>query len=306
MPNPSWINDASRRCSLAHLAGHTVDVAVVGGGITGAGVALDAASRGLSVALVESNDFASGTSGHSSKLIHGGLRYLAAMDLPVAWESAVERRWLMERIAPHLVRPLAFVIPVTRNAPAWEGMAAGAGVVAYDVLRRLSGLGGRVLPRPRLLSGPAAAALVPALDARALRRAFLYWDGQVVDDARLVLGVVRTAAGLGAHVLRDVKAASLSATSVDAVDTRTGAPVAVRARVVVNAAGVWAANFEPRLTVTPSRGTHLVVRAERLGHPHAAHTVAVPGHFGRRARTLRPVRLRAAAAHRRRVHRGDG
>lgn len=281
MAKPSWINDESRRRALGHVAGHTVDVAVVGGGITGAGVALDAVSRGLSVALIESNDFGSGTSGYSSKLIHGGLRYLAKMDFAVAWESAMERRWLMSRIAPHLVHPLAFVIPDARSVPVWEGPVAGVGVVIYDVLRRLSGLGGKTLPRPQLLSSRAVAALAPALDVAALRRGYLYWDGQVVDDARLVLGVVRTAAGLGAHVLRDVKAASLTATAVDAVDTRTGEPVNISARVVVNATGVWAADFEPQLTVTPSRGTHLVVRAERLGNPHAAHTVAVPGHFGR-------------------------
>ncbi|ALE05124.1 hypothetical protein AL755_05880 [Arthrobacter sp. ERGS1:01] len=281
VPNPSWINDATRRRSLEHVAGHTVDVAVVGGGITGAGVALDAVSRGLSVVLVEGDDFGSGTSGYSSKLIHGGLRYLAKMDFAVAWESAMERRWLMDRIAPHLVHPLGFVIPDARSAAQWEAAAAGAGVVIYDVLRRLSGLRGRVLPRPQLLSSQAVAALVPALDADALRRGILYWDGQVVDDARLVLGVVRTAAGLGAHVLRDVKATSLTDAMVSAVDTRTGEPVTVAARVVVNATGVWAADFEPKLTVTPSRGTHLVVRAERLGNPHAAHTVAVPGHFGR-------------------------
>jgi len=279
--DPSWINDASRRRSLDYLAAHTVDVAVVGGGITGAGVALDAVSRGLSVALIESNDFGSGSSGYSSKLIHGGLRYLAKMDFAVAWESAMERRWLMDRIAPHLIHPLGFVIPDARSAPAWEGLAAGAGVVIYDALRRLSGLGSKTLPRPQLLSGQAVAALAPALDVTALRRGYLYWDGQVVDDARLVMGVVRTAAGMGAHMLRDVKAGSLTATSVDAVDTRTGEPVRVRARVVVNATGVWAADFEPKLTVTPSRGTHLVVRAERLGNPHAAHTAAVPGHFGR-------------------------
>ncbi|UVJ38964.1 glycerol-3-phosphate dehydrogenase/oxidase [Arthrobacter sp. CJ23] len=279
--SPSWINDASRRRSLAHLARHTVDVAVVGGGITGAGVALDAVSRGLSVALIESNDFASGTSGYSSKLVHGGLRYLARMDFGVAWESAVERRWLMSRIAPHLVRPLGFVIPDSRGAPALGGLAAGAGVVLYDVLRRFSGLGSNVLPRPQLLSSQATAALAPALNPGQLRRGFLYWDGQLVDDARLVLGVLRTAAAHGAHMVRDVKATALGATSIDAVDTRTGAQLQIKARTVVNASGVWAAELERNLAVTPSRGTHLVVRSERLGNPHAAHTVAVPGHFGR-------------------------
>ncbi len=281
MANPTWLNDDTRARSLDRVAGHTVDVAVVGGGITGAGVALDAASRGLSVALVESGDLASGTSGYSSKLVHGGLRYLAKMDFSVAWESAVERRWLMERIAPHLVHPLAFVIPDARSAPAWEGLAAGFGTVLYDGLRRASGLRSSVLPRPQLLTPAAVAALAPALDVAGLRRGYLYWDGQLVDDARLVFAVARTAAGLGAHILRDVRAVAVGADRVDAVDVRTGAPLAVRARTVVNATGVWAAGFDPALTVTPSRGTHLVVRAERLGLPHAAHTVAVPGHFGR-------------------------
>ena len=279
--NATWLNDASRARALGHVAGHTVDVAVVGGGITGAGVALDAVSRGFSVALVESNDFGSGTSGYSSKLVHGGLRYLAKADFPVAWESAVERRWLMQEIAPHLVHPLGFVIPDAKGSPAREALLSGAGVLLYDLLRRASGLRSSVLPRPQLLSGPAVSAMVPALEAKSLRRGLLYWDGQVYDDARLVLGVLRTAAGLGAHVMRDVRATGIDATSVVATDTRTGEPVRVSARTVVNATGVWAADLADGLELSPSRGTHLVVRAERLGNPHAAHTVQVPGHFGR-------------------------
>ncbi len=181
----------------------------------GPGVALDAVSRGLSVALIESNDFGSGTSGYSSKLVHGGLRYLTKADFPVAWESAVERRWLMQSIAPHLVHPLGFIIPDAKDSPAHEAMVAGAGVVLYDLLRRASGLRSTTLPRPQLLSSQAVSAMVPALEAKSLRRGLLYWDGQVFDDARLVLGVLRTAAGLGAHVMRDVKATALDATSVD-------------------------------------------------------------------------------------------
>lgn len=258
-----------------------MDVAVVGGGITGAGVALDAASRGLSVALLESRDFGSGSSGYSSKLIHGGLRYLATGDLAVAWESAVERRWLMESIAPHLIRPLGFIIPDTTGTRRTETAAAGAGVLLYDLLRRASGLSSNILPRPQLLSKQAVAAMAPALDNPGLRRRLLYWDGQVIDDARLVISVVRTAAGLGAHLLRDFRATSITASSVDALDTRTGERLDIRARTVINAAGVWAADFDTSLSVVPSRGSHLVVRAERLGNPHAAHTVAVPGHFGR-------------------------
>ncbi|MDO5745249.1 MAG: glycerol-3-phosphate dehydrogenase/oxidase [Micrococcaceae bacterium] len=279
--NPTWINDASRARSLKHLESNTVDIAVLGGGITGAGVALDAVSRGLSVALVESNDFASGSSGYSSKLVHGGLRYLATGDFSVAWESAVERRWLMSVIAPHLIRPLGFVIPDRLDAPRSQGILAGAGVLLYDLLRRASGLSGTILPRPQLLGRKAVTAMAPALEPGALRRGLLYWDGQLIDDARLVLGVLRTAAGLGAHLVRDLAATSITATSIEATDTRTGSPVRIRARTVVNATGVWAGDFDASLTLTPSRGTHLVVRAETLGHPHAAHTVAVPGHFGR-------------------------
>src|SRR5690554_8224830 len=121
MPRPhSWINDATRAASIAQVTQHPVDVLVVGGGITGAGVALDAASRGLSVALLESHDLASGTSAFSSKLVHGGLRYLATGDLPLAWESAVERALLMKTIAPHLVRPLSFLVPDLRTGKRGE------------------------------------------------------------------------------------------------------------------------------------------------------------------------------------------
>ncbi|NKG22314.1 glycerol-3-phosphate dehydrogenase/oxidase [Paeniglutamicibacter sp. ANT13_2] len=277
----TWINDATRLHSLEHLRAHTVDVAVIGGGITGAGVALDAVSRGFSVALLESKDFGSGTSGYSSKLIHGGLRYLARGDFSVAWESAMERRWLMDSIAPHLIRPLGFIIPDTVGTQRTETAAAAVGVALYDLLRRASGLSSSIMPRPQLLSKQAVAAMAPALDNPGLRRGLLYWDGQVIDDTRLVMGVLRTAAGLGAHVLRDVHATAITATSVAASNTRTGEAMTVHARTVINAAGVWAADFDPLLTMTPSRGTHLVVRAERLGNPHAAHTVAVPGHFGR-------------------------
>ncbi|KAA0975766.1 glycerol-3-phosphate dehydrogenase/oxidase [Paeniglutamicibacter gangotriensis] len=277
----SWINDVTRNASLEQLRTQKVDVAVIGGGITGAGVALDAISRGLSVALIESDDFGSGTSGFSSKLVHGGLRYLAKADVALAWESAVERRRLMETIAPHLIHPLGFIIPDTSTAKRTQTIAAAAGVLIYDVLRRATGLSGSILPRPQLLSRRAVAAMVPALDTATLRGGVLYWDGQVIDDARLVLSVLRTAAGLGAHVLRDVQATSLTDTSVHATDRRTGEDLEIRAGVVVNATGVWAADFEEDLDLVPSRGTHLVVRAERLGNPHAAHTVAVPRHFGR-------------------------
>lgn len=279
--NRSWINNASRARSLDHLTANQVDVLVVGGGITGAGVALDAARRGMSVALLESHDFASGTSGYSSKLIHGGLRYLAKGDFPVAWESAVERRWLMESIAPHLIHPLGFVIPDAKIAPRLEGALAGFGTLIYDGLRRATGTSSKTLPRPQLLSAEAVHALAPGLAAKSVRRGWLYWDGQVIDDARLVLGVLRTAGSLGAHIVRDLQVTAIEETSVQGLDTRTGESLNFEARVVINATGIWAHDFADALAMTPSRGTHLVVRSAAIGNPHAAHTVAVPGHFGR-------------------------
>ncbi|MET4639513.1 glycerol-3-phosphate dehydrogenase/oxidase [Mycetocola sp. 2940] len=277
----TWINDATRASSLNSVTTDGLDVIVIGGGITGAGVALDAASRGLSVALLESRDLASGTSGYSSKLAHGGLRYLAKLDFAVAWESAVERRWLMTEIAPHLTRPLGFLVPFTSDGSRLGSGSVRAAVAVYDILRRLSGLRSAVLPRPRVVSSETAHALVPGLRAEKLRGGLLYWDGQLEDDVRLVLAVARTAARLGAHILRDTRVTSASGTHVDAVNERTGEILRLTAGAVINATGVWAPDFEPDLPMTRSRGTHLVVRAERLGNPRMAYTVAVPGAFGR-------------------------
>jgi glycerol-3-phosphate dehydrogenase len=277
----SWINDVTRAASITHLVEHPVDVLVVGGGITGAGVALDAASRGLSVALLESHDLASGTSAFSSKLVHGGLRYLATGDLPLAWESAVERARLMTTIAPHLVRPLPFLVPDLRSGKRAEFALSTVGTVLADGIRRASRLPGGLLPRPRRLSAQAVHAMVPTIAATAVRGGTLYWDGHLEDDARLVLAVARTAASLGAHIIRDLRVDSATATGVEATDQRTGESLEFSAGVVVNATGVWAADLEPALRVLPSRGSHIVVRSQRLGHPSAAYTVPVPGRFGR-------------------------
>jgi glycerol-3-phosphate dehydrogenase len=275
----SWINDSTRAASLAHLAEHPVDVLVVGGGITGAGVALDAASRGLTVALLESHDFASGTSGFSSKLVHGGMRYLATGDVALAWESAVERARLMTRIAPHLIRPIPFVVPNLRSGQGVEYSLSTIGIVLADAMRRATRLPGHLLPRPRVISGRMLHTLVPAIPAAAVRGGTLYWDGQLEDDARLVLAVLRTAAGLGTHIIRDARVTAATDTRVTATDVRTGATLELWARTVINATGVWAADLEPTLRIQPSRGSHIVVRSERLGHPTAAYTVPVPGRF---------------------------
>ncbi|MET0600433.1 MAG: FAD-dependent oxidoreductase, partial [Baekduia sp.] len=229
-----------RAAAVAALAAEEFDVVVVGGGITGAGVALDAATRGYSVALVERHDFASGTSSRSSKLVHGGLRYLAQGQLDIAHESAVERGILMGVTAPHLVHPLPMLTPVndamprSRTAFTWGGLQAG------DVLRRSAHTSTRTLPRPRRLNATEALSLAPALRADTLRGGLLAWDGQLEDDARLVVTVARTAASYGSHVRTRARATSATGTAVTLRDELTGASYDVRARAVVNAAGVWA------------------------------------------------------------------
>ncbi|MEB4616559.1 FAD-dependent oxidoreductase, partial [Leucobacter sp. M11] len=282
---PSSLNDASRRAGLdrATAGGEPIDVLVIGGGITGAGVALDAASRGLRTVLLEANDLAAGTSGVSSKLVHGGLRYLAKGDIAMAWESAVERKHLMTTIAPHLVRPLRFLIP--NGEPGLAGRAgfalSAAGVGLADVLRRASGLSSTRLPGPRPVGRDGVLALSPAHRRDHLRGGLVYWDGQVEDDARLVLAVARTAASLGAGIIRDCRVTAASADRVSFRDERTGESGEIRAGIVINATGVWAGDLEPSITVTPSRGSHLVLDAARVGRPLAAVTMPVPGAFGR-------------------------
>jgi glycerol-3-phosphate dehydrogenase len=252
----------------------TVDVVVVGGGITGAGVALDAASRGLSVVLLERRDLAFGTSRWSSKLVHGGLRYLQHGDWGLAWESAVERAALMRWIAPHLVRPLPFLIPVEdRGTKTMIGLRVG------DGLRRAARTSRRVLPPPRRVSALEARRLAPALRDD-LRGALLSWDGQLEDDARLVVAVARTAAAHGARILTYAEVTGLCEDGVEAVDALTGAGFFVRARHTVVAAGVWTGGLTS-VSLNPSRGSHLLVPASRLGDPRAAVNLPVPGEHGR-------------------------
>jgi glycerol-3-phosphate dehydrogenase len=259
--------DATRRADeLAALARDGVDLLVVGGGITGAGVALDAASRGLSVALVEKDDLAHGTSRWSSKLVHGGLRYLANGDVGLALESARERHAVMTRIAPHLVRPLPFLAPYSP--------ANRVGIAIGDALRLAVGTKSSLLPRSRPLGPAEGVRWVPAMSPR---RNVLLWDGQLVDDARFVVAVARTAASHGAAILTRVRAASLRGDGADLVDELTGRTLSVSARAVVNATGVWAGDLAPEVTLSPSRGAHIVLRSAALGHPRAALNVLVPG-----------------------------
>lgn len=269
------LNRMQRHAALGRLSTERYDVIVVGGGVTGAGAALDAASRGLRTALVERRDLASGTSRWSSKLVHGGVRYLAKADLPIAYRSAVERHHLITKVAPHLVRPLRNIVP---DAGPVESIASNAGIVLADGLRRAARTPRSVLPMPRRVSTRAVQELVPG--ARDGVRGIMYADGQVEDDARLVTTLARTAAAHGADVVTYCDAEPLDGDRVRLTDSLTGETIEARGHVLL-ATGVWSAETEPRIEVTPSRGSHLVLRAERLGFPHAQLSAPVPGHFGR-------------------------
>ncbi|MDT0327723.1 glycerol-3-phosphate dehydrogenase/oxidase [Nocardiopsis lambiniae] len=279
MSTSTSLNAARRSADLAALeAGPRVDVLVVGGGVTGAGVALDAVSRGLSTVLVERHDLAFGTSRWSSKLVHGGLRYLARGQIGIAYESARERDVLMRVTAPHLVRALPMVVPVHRDLGGPRGgLLARAGMGLGDVLRRLAGTPDSVLPRPRLLDARRTRRLLPGVDPEGLLGGVLSFDGQLIDDARLVLALARTAAGLGARVITRCSAENVTADGVVLRDEITGRLVPLRPRAVVNATGVHADHLDPGIRLSPSRGSHLVLDGAVLGHPKVALTVPVEG-----------------------------
>jgi glycerol-3-phosphate dehydrogenase len=270
-----------RREDRARLTDEVVDVLVIGGGVTGAGAALDAASRGLSVALLEARDWAAGTSSRSSKLIHGGLRYLEQLAFPLVHEALQERARLVQTIAPHLVTPLPFLLPLT--APAWQRAYYGAGVALYDVLGAALAAD-REIPTHRHLTRRATLAAFPGLRPDVVRGAIRYWDAQV-DDARHTLAVVRTAAGYGARVLsgarvvgllRDGDGAAAPVVGVRVADLTDGSSFAVRARSVVAATGVWSDDIgamlgesAPSLRVRASKGVHLVVPRSAIDGPDA-------------------------------------
>jgi glycerol-3-phosphate dehydrogenase len=276
----SQLNAARRAHDLASLR-DTEDVLVVGLGVTGAGVALDAASRGLSVVAVDAHDFAFGTSRWSSKLVHGGLRYLAKSQVGVARESAVERGILMTRTAPHLVHTITTYIPLGPGMSKSHSALARAGFWAGDALRLGAHTPRSFLPRPRKIKPAEAVALCPGVRRDELRGALLGFDGQLEDDARLVTALARTAARHGATILNHTRALHVTGTSATLRDELTGETYNVRARVVVNAAGVWAGHVVPGLKLKPSRGTHLVLRAESIPGLTVALTAPVPGETNR-------------------------
>lgn len=255
------IGPDTRAENLQRLEREAFDVCVIGGGITGAGVALDAASRGLSVALVERDDFASGTSSKSSKMVHGGLRYLAQYDFRLTWEASRERD-LLRRLAPHLVRPLQFLFPAYRTGI--QTRFATIGLTIYDVVAGRRGFG-----RHRRARADDLRRFAPTLDPKRVVGAWTYWDAST-DDARLVFEVLRTAHGFGAAVANHAKVQGFDFSGGNIVaafvsDELTGREITLRARSFVNAAGVWAdevgrlesASAGP--PIRPAKGIHLVL-----------------------------------------------
>ncbi|WP_349268504.1 glycerol-3-phosphate dehydrogenase [Mycolicibacterium parafortuitum] len=282
MTGSTALNAQRRAAELAALGdGAPVDLVVIGGGITGAGIALDAVTRGLSVVLVDKHDLAFGTSRWSSKLVHGGLRYLATGNVGIARRSAAERGILMTRNAPHLVHAMPQLVPLLPSMNTPSRALVRFGFAAGDGLRKLAGTPASVLPRSRRVDAQRAITLAPTVRRAGLDGAFLAFDGQLVDDARLVTAVARTAAQYGARVLTRVAASAASSTSVTLTDTLTGESLEVSARAVVNATGVWAGDLDASLKLRPSRGTHLVFDAAVFGNPIAALTVPIPGEINR-------------------------
>ncbi|MCI0489472.1 MAG: glycerol-3-phosphate dehydrogenase [Blastocatellia bacterium] len=274
----------TRAANLDRIENETFDLAVIGGGITGAGIALDAASRGLSVALIEKRDFASGTSSRSSKLIHGGLRYLEHFEFRLVREALRERATLA-RLAPHLAAPLPFLVPVysdARRSPLGSNrLKLRLGLWLYDMLA------GRhnkkeifkkeiFIVRHEWVGRDELLRLAPALDSDGLRGGFLYYDG-LTDDARLVIEVIKAAAERGAAVANYAAARGLelnadSVSTIEVEDMLAGRSLRVRAKVIVNATGVWAdeviglSDASAGRRLRPSKGIHIVVPAEKLNN----------------------------------------
>jgi glycerol-3-phosphate dehydrogenase len=262
----SQLGPQQRAAALERLRTETFDVVVIGGGVTGAGAALDAASRGLSVALVEARDFAAGTSSRSSKLIHGGLRYLEQLNFGLVREALEERGRLLTTLAPHLVRPTPFLLPL--NHRGWQRLYYGAGVALYDTLGSILGTS-RGVPSHRHLTRTGARRQFPGLRRDALVGAIQYYDGHV-DDARFVLTLARTAASYGAVMATSTRVVDLLRNAREVVgvrvrDLESDQEFEVRARTVVAATGVWSDDLSemlherPGLRVRASKGVHLVV-----------------------------------------------
>nr|WP_312860316.1 glycerol-3-phosphate dehydrogenase/oxidase [Pseudonocardia bannensis] len=261
------LGPAERDRSWERLRNEQFDVVIVGGGVVGSGAALDAATRGLSVALVEARDLASGTSSRSSKLFHGGLRYLEQLEFSLVREALHERELMLTRLAPHLVKPVSFLYPLTHRL--WERPYVTAGLTLYDTMG-----GARSLPRHKQLTRAGALRLSPALRRDALVGGMQYWDAQA-DDARHTLTVARTAAHYGAVVRTSTQVVGFlrEADRVSGVrvrDSETGDEIDVAAHVVINSTGVWTDEIQRmsggrgRFRVRASKGVHIVVPRDRI------------------------------------------
>ncbi|MGO8960908.1 MAG: glycerol-3-phosphate dehydrogenase/oxidase [Streptosporangiaceae bacterium] len=253
------LSPAHRRWSCQQLTSHELDIVVVGGGVTGTGAALDAASRGLTVGLIEARDYAAGASSKSSKLIHGGLRYLEMLDFALVREALRERQLLLTKLAPHLVKPVAFVWPLTHRF--WERPYLAAGLLLYDTMA-----GPRAVPRARQLTRTQVLRMAPGLRQDAFVGAVQFYDAQE-DDARMVACLARTAAGLGAALATNMPMTSLLRENgrvygVAARDLLAGEDLTIRARHVVLATGAWTGGEQ--LTVRPSKGVHITVPRARI------------------------------------------
>lgn len=268
---PTALSPSYRTAALTTLSETEFDVLVVGGGITGAGCALDAASRGLKVGLVEMRDWASGTSSRSSKLIHGGLRYLEMLDFGLVKEALQERSLMLDRLCPHLVRPVPFLYPLT--GAVWERPYVGAGLAMYDMMAATSNAA-RGVPGHKHLTKKQALRACPALRRDALVGAVQYYDAQV-DDARHTATVIRTAASYGATVVNRAQVVGFDRAGQRVVgatvkDLETGATINVSAQHIVNATGVWTDQTQAmvgergQFKVRASKGIHLVVPKDRI------------------------------------------
>ncbi len=261
----------ARAAALQAMAECELDVLVVGGGVVGAGSALDAATRGLRVGLVEARDWASGTSSRSSKLLHGGLRYLEMLDFGLVREALQERGLILDHLAPHLARVVPFVYPLTHRG--WERPYVGAGIALYDLMG-VAGGSTRGVPRHRHLTRSQARRIVPALRKDVLVGAVQYYDGHI-DDARHTAGLVRTAAHYGAHVASRARVVGFRREGERVVgalvrDLEYGRTYEVRARQLVNATGVWTDETQAmvgergQFHVRASKGVHLLVPRDRI------------------------------------------
>ena len=261
------LSPQNRAEALRRMADEQFDVLVIGAGVVGAGAALDAASRGLSVALVEARDFASGTSSRSSKLVHGGLRYLKQLNFHLVFEALRERKLILERLCPHLARPVEFLYPLQKP---WERAYAGAGIGVYDVLGAGRGVPGHL----KHLSRKATLKSFRSGKPGAVRGGIKFYEGQL-DDARHTMMIARTAADYGAAVASSTRVTSFvrdgeRVVGAVARDLESGREITIRARSTINAAGVWTDDLHDMIGDTPgfkvraSKGVHVLVPRDRI------------------------------------------